>query len=231
MDDDKRVLGVDGCRRGWVGIAVGAGAVAAYFATELGELVSLAAKDGELDVVAVDMPIGLPDRGRREADVLARRALGPRWASVFMTPTRAALETADYGAAALVNQELAGEGISRQAYALKEKLLQADRWVRETSLRVVEVHPEVCFAELAGAPLQVRKTTWAGAERRYALLEGAGIDVPRLLGTAGAMAGVDDILDAAAAAWTARRVAAGHARSMPDPPQTFSDGVACAIWV
>lgn len=227
---NTRVLGVDGCKAGWIGVAVRDGFARAYFAQEIGELAAMAAKDGELGVVAVDIPIGLPDRGRRAADVLARRAVGARWPSVFITPTRAALEAGGYAAAAAVNRRLAGEGISRQAFALKEKLLQVDRWVRRTSLRVVEIHPEVCFAQLAGAPLPDRKTTWAGAERRRALLEGAGIEVPRDLGTAGAMAGVDDVLDAAVAAWTARRVAAGQARCLPSPPETFSDGVACAIW-
>ncbi|MFE3447679.1 DUF429 domain-containing protein [Nonomuraea sp. NPDC059194] len=230
--DHRRVLGVDGCKQGWIGIAVAAGQFAhAYFATQIDELVRLAAMDGELEVVAVDMPIGLPDRGRRQADVLARRAVGARWPSVFMTPTRAALEADDYLTAATINQELAGEGISRQAFALKGKLLQVDRWVGQTSRRVVEVHPEVCFARLAGAPLPNRKTTWAGAEHRRTLLEGAGLRLPHDLGTAGTMAGVDDVLDATVAAWTAHRVATGHAHSMPSPPQTFTDGIACAIWV
>jgi predicted RNase H-like nuclease len=43
-------------------------------------------------------------------------------------------------------------------------------------------------------------------------------------------AGVDDVLDAAIAAWTARRVASGQARAVPDPPERFSDGLPCAIW-
>jgi len=49
-------------------------------------------------------------------------------------------------------------------------------------------------------------------------------------GEVGAEVAVDDILDAAVAAWTARRVARGQALSMPDPPEIFSDGLLCAIW-
>ena len=41
---------------------------------------------------------------------------------------------------------------------------------------------------------------------------------------------VDDLLDAAAVAWTAARFARGDARRVPDPPERFSDGVAAAIW-
>jgi predicted RNase H-like nuclease len=37
------------------------------------------------------------------------------------------------------------------------------------------------------------------------------------------------VLDAAAAAWSARRVAAGTAVLLPDPPEVFSDGWPAAI--
>jgi predicted RNase H-like nuclease len=39
---------------------------------------------------------------------------------------------------------------------------------------------------------------------------------------------LDDILDAAAVAWSASRIASGQASSLPDPPQTA--GVPIAIW-
>jgi predicted RNase H-like nuclease len=225
-----RVLGIDACKAGWVGIALTDGRADAYFATEIGDLVAHAETHGALAVVAVDMPIGLPDTGRRLADVLAREAVGPRWPSVFMAPVRPALEADDHASAVAVSRRLAGEGVSRQAFALKAKLLQVDRWVRRTRHRVVEIHPEVSFARLAGAPLLSRKSTWAGAQRRRDLLTGTGIVLTGDLGPAGAMAAVDDVLDAAVAAWTARRVAGGQARPMPEPPQTFSDGLECAIW-
>jgi predicted RNase H-like nuclease len=41
----------------------------------------------------------------------------------------------------------------------------------------------------------------------------------------------DDVLDACAAAWTAVRRTNGLARSLPEPPETFSDGIPAAIWV
>ena len=40
----------------------------------------------------------------------------------------------------------------------------------------------------------------------------------------------DDVVDAAAAAWSARRIARGAARSMPDPPERSSDGRPVAVW-
>jgi predicted RNase H-like nuclease len=225
-----RVLGVDACRRGWIAVAADDAVTGAYFDADIQALVARAQADGPLAVVAVDMPIGLADRGQRQADMLARAEIGPLWASVFMTPVREALLAANHAAASAINRKLTGHGISIQAFALKPKLLEVERWARATAVRVAEVHPEVCFARMAGGPLAERKSSWAGTERRRALLAGAGIGLAGNLGPAGAFAGVDDVLDAGAAAWAARRVLSGDARPVPDPPEVFSDGWPCAIW-
>jgi predicted RNase H-like nuclease len=225
-----RVLGVDACKSGWIGIALSEGMVSAHAAGEIGDLVEGASSGGPLAVIAVDIPIGLPDAGRHQADVLVRKAVGPLWASVFMTPVRPALEAPDYATANDLSRRLAGEGISRQAFALKAKILQVDQWVRQTPHRVVEVHPEASFAQLAGTALQSRKSSWAGVALRRQLLAGAAISLPDEFGPAGEKAAVDDVLDAAVAAWTALRVLRDQARPSPNPPELFSDGLCSAIW-
>jgi predicted RNase H-like nuclease len=226
----SRVLGADACRAGWIGIALSGDGVQAYVHAEIAGLVGFAAADGPLAVVGIDMPIGLADAGLRQADLLARKAAGPRWASVFMTPVRAAIAVADFQQACELNRQLAGSGISRQAFNLREKIMQVDSWLAQAPCPVVEVHPELCFAELAGSPLADSKSTWAGAATRRELLTAAGIVLDGDLGLAGRQVGVDDVLDAAAVAWTARRVASGGARRLPADPERFSDQVDCAIW-
>jgi predicted RNase H-like nuclease len=221
---------VDACKAGWIGIALGDGEVTAYTAARIDELVDAVSADGPIEVVAIDIPIGLPDAGPRPADDLARAAVGRIWPSVFKTPVREALQAPDHPTAIAINQRLAGAGVSAQAFALRTKLLQVDAWVRHADQRVIEVHPEVSFAALAGVALSDPKTTWAGATHRRRLLAKAGIDIPDDLGPAGTGAAVDDVLDAAAAAWTARRVAHGQASSMPNRPEIFSDGLPAAIW-
>jgi predicted RNase H-like nuclease len=228
-----QVLGVDACRTGWAGIALSGGQARAYFAPGIEELADRAAADGPLLVIAIDIPVGLPDAGRRSADVLARKELKARWPSLFITPVRTAVEAADYQAAAAENRRLAGEGLSRQAFALRAKILDVDQWLQAGSpapVRVVEAHPELSFAAMAGAPLRSRKSTWAGAVQRRTLLAREGIVLEGDLGLAGEQAGVDDVLDAAAAAWTARRVSQGSARCLPPSPEVFSDGIPAAIW-
>ncbi len=222
-----RVMGVDACAAGWVGIVIEepGTSVEAVFGTTL---VGMVERAGPVDYTVVDMPIGLPDTTAREADRLGRAMAG---SSVFITPVRAAFAEADHAAATAVNRELTGGGVSAQAYALRPKLLEVDAWVRGgTAGEVVEGHPEISFRCLLGERVAVGKKTWAGAAQRRALLTGAGIVLADDLGEAGRRAGVDDVLDAAVLAWTARRVAAGEAARFPDPPEVFSDGLPAAIW-
>ncbi|MGW7680628.1 DUF429 domain-containing protein [Kribbella sp. NPDC054772] len=69
------VLGVDACRKGWVGIT---GDLRAYFGVTIADLVAAAEQDGELRVIGIDIPIGLPSAGPRQADALARTAVAAR---------------------------------------------------------------------------------------------------------------------------------------------------------
>jgi predicted RNase H-like nuclease len=72
-----------------------------------------------------------------------------------------------------------------------------------------------------------RKKSAGGALKRIARLERHGIDLTAL--TASAKAPLDDVVDAAAAAWSAQRIARGEARSLPNPPELV-DGRRVAIW-
>lgn len=227
----SRVLGVDACKAGWVGVVLHDRALVVYVAESIEALVAEAEMDGHLAVIGIDIPIGLPDTGRRQADVLAYKLVGPRRSSVFMTPVRAALEAGSHAAAVKVNQECTGAGVSAQVYALRAKILEVDVWVRRAERRVVEVHPEVSFARLAGSPLPDGKRTWAGMHHRRRLLAEAGVHLADDVGEAGRHAYVDDVLDAGAAAWTAARVASGAATPLPNPPVKHTDGWPAAIWV
>lgn len=222
------VLGADACKGGWAGVLLDGDHIAVFVAPTIGAL--LAATGRQVDVFGIDIPIGLPDSTRRQADVEARRRLGPRASSVFYTPVRGALTAPDYASANAANRRLAGEGMSAQAYQLGPKILEVDAWLHATPSRVIEVHPELSFAGMAGAPLPDGKKTWSGTVRRWDLLHAHHIRVPRDLGPAGRLTAVDDVLDAAAVAWTARRFAAGEATCVPAEPEVFSDGVPAAIW-
>jgi predicted RNase H-like nuclease len=181
-------------------------------------------------VVGIDIPIGLPDDTTRQADALARRALPGKASSVFTTLTRAAYAAPDRATADAVNRGLSGQGVGAQAFALRAKILEVDAWVRShPTVEVLEVHPEVSFAAMAGAPLAPGKKTDAGRAARLASLAAAGIARPSVLEGRGYAA--DDVLDACAVAWTVARRVAGRSHRLPDPPEVFSDGIPAAITV
>jgi predicted RNase H-like nuclease len=227
------VLGVDACKAGWIGISLDhAGHFhSAQLARGIVDLVSMMPVSVSVTVIGVDMPIGLPDQGERQADALARKRIGALSSSVFMVPTRTALAAEQHPEASVINKSFdGGKGISIQAWGLKSKLLEVDAWVRASpSARVVEVHPEVSFAAMGDAPLTTSKKSWAGIADRHQLLSSIGIHIPHQLGDAG-RAAADDVLDAGAAAWSAYRVARGQAVSLPSEPEVFSDGLSAAIW-
>ena len=192
-------------------------------------------------VTGIDMPLGLLAAGWRDADVLARRALGRRGVTVFAIPPRPVWECESYAEAGRLCRELTGQSFSVQAWGLRRKIAEADAFRRRAvaatpgGLRLYEVHPELSFAALAGealagealagAPLADSKHTPAGLAVRRGLLARAGIDVP--LRVAGAAE--DDLLDAAAVAWSARRIAAGQAVVLANPAQRGDDGTEIAI--
>ena len=65
-----------------------------------------------------------------------------------------------------------------QAWGLRAKLLQADAYRETCTHPLYEVHPELAFCALSGAPLALSKHTAPGLELRRALLARAGIVLP-----------------------------------------------------
>jgi predicted RNase H-like nuclease len=202
-----RVTGIDACRGGWVAVSLETPGAASVRAGA--SLASLLDEDPAV-IVGIDMPLGLLDSGWREADRVARGLLGPRRSSVFAIPPRAVWAEPSYQAANQRCRELTGQGFSIQAWGLRAKLLEANQYRDTCGRPMYEVHPELAFGAMAGAPLPQSKHTAPGRD----LLARAGIILP-----AAGPAPLTDTLDAAAVAWSARRIAAGHAKVIPGRPQ------------
>jgi predicted RNase H-like nuclease len=169
---------------------------------------------GRLGAVAIDIPIGLPESGSRVADVEARRHVGPRRNSVFPAPARAVLGATTYAEACARSRQASGKAISKQLFNILRKIAEVDALVTPAlQERFVEMFPEWSLAVLAGAPMAQPKTTAAGRAERMAVL-GVVFGERELGGhlrrpPPGARA--DDVLDAFAGAWTARRLVRGCA--------------------
>jgi predicted RNase H-like nuclease len=223
MKEGKRAAGVDGCKTGWLCVTrEGAGAISSACFASAEELLR---QEPRPDVLAIDIPIGLLERGPRECDRAARVVLGKRRSSVFPAPPRAVLEASSWQHACEIRNGLERRRISKQTWAIVPKIREIDAALRNElgrSAWVREVHPEVCFWAWRGAPMTHAKKTRPGQLERLALVSQhfglAAFSAVRLRYPKRNVAD-DDILDAFAALWTAERILRGEEVQMPpDPP-------------
>ena len=206
-----RAVGVDGCRDGWVAVAIDDGGfIEAAFEPTLARVFE---RFPEASAFGVDIPIGLVDAAR-EADAAARAFLSGQASSVFSAPARRALEAESFADALAASREATGRGLSKQSFHLFPKIREADALLPDERLH--EVHPEISFRLMhPDAAPAGRKKTWGGLMERLARLRGEGIVLPNALGPADGV-GIDDVVDAAGAAWSARRIARGEERRFPE---------------
>jgi predicted RNase H-like nuclease len=209
-----RVCGIDGCRGGWVVATVPVDGAGPYVVERVADLADVFGRleSGYLDAVAIDMPIGLSSSDRRSCDIDARRIVGPRRSSVFPAPPRSVLGARTYDEATARCRVASGRGMSRQVFGILPKIEEVDRLVSPARQdRVVEVHPEVSFAVLAGHPMSRPKRTVDGSSQRRAALRGTFGDIDAEIDRRVPGARPDDVVDALVAAWSATRLALGTA--------------------
>jgi predicted RNase H-like nuclease len=209
------VAGIDGAPGGWVVVTVGCDDDDPADVRLVPDLLGVVAQidAGTLAAVAIDIPIGLAADGARRADVEARRRLGPRRSSVFPAPVRSVLAATTYEEACSLSRTTCGKAISKQLFNILPKIREVDALVTpQRQQRLFEMSPELSLAVLAGTPMAHPKTTPAGRAERIAALGRVfnAEEIERHLTTAPRGAGRDDILDAFAGAWTARRHAAAQ---------------------
>ena len=237
MNDAALVAGVDAAKGGWV-MAVTApepGSPVAFSLWPSFAGVWAEARSQGLLAVGVDMPIGLPGKDLRRSDIEARELLGPRRSSLFWTPPLCVLDAADHAEANRRARAHTGRGLSIQAFHLLPKVREVRAEMTPNDLaaqarpQTAEVHPETSFAVLAGRPMEVSKRQQPGQAERLAVLAPEFSNLAEPL-TPGPGSTIDDLLDAAAAAWTARRIAAGTANIL-GPSEVDESGYPMAISV
>jgi len=225
-----RAAGTDGCKVGWICIVREAGgSVEARCVATAAELLRLGPQP---DVLTIDVPIGLLEKGTRQCDEMARQLLGERRNSVFPAPLRPVVGAASWAEACDVRTRIEGKRMSQQAWGIAPKVREVDELLRANPAmqsRVREVHPELCFMAWSGQPMAFAKKCNAGRiERRRLVDEYFGTTAYDSVRTQFARKHVadDDVLDAFAALWTAERVLQGKARIIPAKPPLDAFGLA-----
>lgn len=230
------VAGVDGCRGGWVAVLLEAHSVRRWDVRLCSTFKHVLALDPSPAVIAVDIPIGLPETvqpGGRDCDREARRCLGRRASSIFSPPARALLGASSY-------EEVRSYGVSWQAFGILPKIREVDEVMTPDLQRVVyEAHPELAFRRLRGAPMRWNKKTGQGRKERVQALARAPAalfgrfgmrleELHRLFPRAHVAS--DDLLDACVLACTALRILRNEAMRMPVDPPVDRKGLRMEIW-
>ena len=229
------VLGVDGCRSGWLAVfrsTDGGPPRAQLFKTFADVVAQQVAK------IAVDIPIGLSsvsEKGGRKADREARKFLGRRrGSSVFPAPSRSTLLASSFEDACQIEYKNSKppKMISKQTYNILCKIRQVDQVANDKRGIVYECHPEVSFCVMKGQDLQSSKKTAAGLNERRALLGKFGYCedfMKTRIGRPGDHSR-DDLVDACVAAWTAERILTGIGTRFPEEEDFDGRNLDMAIW-
>jgi predicted RNase H-like nuclease len=231
----SELVGVDGCAEGWIFVVEDGGPLDVGVVPHLKSLLDRVTDSA---IVAIDVPIGLTECGPRECDIEARRVLGsPRARSVFPAPVRACLGAATYAEACDAHYRADGRRMSQQAFGILKKICEVNDVLRRSpglQARVREVHPEVCFTRWnGGKPMSNRKSRPAGRLEREALIDSvwpSERDRLRSL-VRGRRYKADDLNDAFAALWTARRIRNQEAVVLPVSPPIDVVGLRMGIVV
>ena len=228
------VIGVDGCPAGWIAVRW-AERLTHHLCLSFAEVLALDAV-----VIAVDMPIGIPELSGRSAERDVRSRLGGRQSSVFSIPARAAGMCGDYREACAANlaHSVPPKKVAKQSFHLFPKIREIDALMTPAlQSRVHEVHPELAFWALNGEqalplPKKVKSRPHPpGLDLRRRLLRAAGFPLDLLppLSYRAVDVGPDDILDACACAWSARRIHDGTSVRFPAHPPRDVKGLRMEI--
>jgi predicted RNase H-like nuclease len=230
------VTGIDGCKSGWIAVTLDTASQQLSHGV-YPDGACLFAATIESNVIAIDIPIGLPQRGARACDRAARRLLGrPRSSSVFPAPIRPALAAESRVEADRITRNIDGRGVGAQAWNIYSRICEIDiqlRQFRRLRDRVHESHPEVCFWALNGStPMARTKHSPEGLEERRCLIErhfGAASFERIRCAYPKTQVSADDILDACAVCWTAGRIFLGKAVTLPEHPPSDIHGLPMRI--
>lgn len=235
----SRIIGADGCRKGWCAVFIDdSGESAAVARTVVLSIDDLVASDG--DLICLDIPIGLLNGpGKRACDVEARSLLKrPRASSVFPSPSRPALQFKgqnQYQAASDGNLRVAGKRLSKQTFCIMPKVAEVDsRMTPRLQARMKEVHPEVCFWALNGRrPMARSKKHPDGLNERWDVLRGVLPSLPqrpRLPVEIQGECALDDFVDALVAAYTSLCIRRDAAARIPRQPPADASGLQMEMW-
>ena len=206
------LIGIDGTSSGWIasiGNSKNKYVTKIKFFKDLDTLLSLHPES----IIVIDMPIELNKKKYlRKCDILAKKYLGKNFqSSIFIPPLKNILECATFQDANKLSKKIAGKGLSKQSWYLKNKIREV-RDLAKVSNKIYEGHPECSFKMLKNKSLKAKKKSVLGIFERLELLRKAGLDPlsVNLQLDNNSTTKIDDVLDSMVLFITALRIYEGN---------------------
>ena len=227
--NDGIYIGVDGCKGGWAACILDHGQC---LFDRYDSLEAITDAFPAFDGFLIDMAIGLRNcKEQRRPDDEVRKELGARASSVFPIPCRQAVHAKTEEEQKKANKEALGKSLSKQSIAIIPKLKEVDEFLRDHPQyqnKILESHPEVCFARLNGSSLQAGKKRIAGFAERRKVLERFLPDKALFAVPVKAKkfsCSINDLMDAACLAVTAALSSHGMCETIPKDPEEDERGL------
>ena len=217
------IIGIDGCKSGWFSIWENQDkSIHSSVFSNLNELKNFFKNESQL-ILGIDMPVVLSEVIPRQADQLARKLLSKKASSVFTAPTPEMLNQPNYEKASLVSKRLFGKSMSLQSWYLFPKIKDVQTMIHHEDMQIYEIHPELSFRAMNNEQVILEsKKTHEGFALRNALLSMhfknfIFEDIRNQHARKDVMD--NDILDALAVLWSAKRIQSNQASYLPQAPE------------
>ena len=217
------IIGIDGCKSGWFSVWENQDkSIQSSVFSNLNELKNFFKNESRL-ILGIDMPVVLSEVIPRQADQLARKLLSKKASSVFTAPTPEMLDQPNYEKASLVSKRLFGKSMSLQSWYLFPKIKDVQTMIHHEDMQIYEIHPELSFRAMNNEQVILEsKKTHEGFALRNALLSMhfknfIFEDIRNQHARKDVMD--NDILDALAVLWSAKRIQSNQASYLPQAPE------------
>ena len=217
------IIGIDGCKSGWFSVWENQDkSIHSSVFSNLNELKNFFKNESQL-IVGIDMPVVLSEVIPRQADQLARKLLSKKASSVFTAPTPEMLDQPNYEKASLVSKKLFGKSMSLQSWYLFPKIRDVQTMIHHEDMQIYEIHPELSFRAMNTEQviLESKKSPEGFAIRNSLLTMHFKNFIFEEIRRQYARKDVmdNDILDALAVLWSAKRIQSNQASFLPQAPE------------
>jgi len=229
LDKNSLLIGVDGCKGGWIIASIDHGTLKIEKKTSIEEIIT---DYSVFDYFLIDMVIGLPSgKEQIRPDTYARQIKKERTSTIFPVPCRQAVYAENIAEAYEENVRVLGKKFTPLTVGIMPKMRELDTFLQEHEEYknvILESHPEVCFARLNGKTVLSKKSEYEGLVERVQILQKylPQLNANDLMQMAKQnRCNVDDIVDAICLAVTANLAEQGLCEVIPEEPMIDETGL------